>query len=288
MNRLLRSPRPLALLTVPALVAVGLGAWTAGGSTPGSPYLLQLHMHGSLSEGSGTMANHIRQAELHGYDGIWWTDHAGRQNPSWYQHRVPFDGDLLGRIEHEIDLPQPRFEPRLPPGASISYQPALPWTERQAIRLRFETSPGDPWRSARLDYRADADWLSKSLLAEPHLLLDLKHEAGGTSTGIIIELTFSSQPDGVTKDGIPRILEVEVGQGTLPPPRQGARRQKLGLGRMGEWNRLDLDLRAMAAAEWSLVPDLALRGVSLRFLARDGDTLSVQLDEFQVRAEGPL
>ncbi|MBK9645784.1 MAG: hypothetical protein IPO67_11645 [Deltaproteobacteria bacterium] len=35
----------------------------------------QLHLHGSFSEGDGTMLGHTLQAELLGVDVLWWTDH---------------------------------------------------------------------------------------------------------------------------------------------------------------------------------------------------------------------
>jgi hypothetical protein len=36
---------------------------------------VQLHLHGSFSEGDGTMLGHTRQAEGLGIDVLWWTDH---------------------------------------------------------------------------------------------------------------------------------------------------------------------------------------------------------------------
>ncbi len=39
------------------------------------PLALQLHLHGSLSEGNATMAFHTQQAAMHLTDLLWWTDH---------------------------------------------------------------------------------------------------------------------------------------------------------------------------------------------------------------------
>lgn len=36
---------------------------------------VQLHIHGSLSEGTGSMSHQIDQAREHGLDVLWWTDH---------------------------------------------------------------------------------------------------------------------------------------------------------------------------------------------------------------------
>ncbi len=43
--------------------------------TPPTPWSVQLHTHGSLSEGNGNMAHHTAQAAETGVDVIWWTDH---------------------------------------------------------------------------------------------------------------------------------------------------------------------------------------------------------------------
>lgn len=44
------------------------------------PYSVQLHCHGSLSEGTGSMDKHYAEAQNAGVDVIWWTDHDWRIN----------------------------------------------------------------------------------------------------------------------------------------------------------------------------------------------------------------
>lgn len=41
----------------------------------GTPTSVQLHLHGSVSEGAGTMQSHTAEAERVGVDLLWWTDH---------------------------------------------------------------------------------------------------------------------------------------------------------------------------------------------------------------------
>ena len=63
-------------LAVPAAV---IGSQVAGGrpavaGIPGA-WSMAMHLHGSFSEGYGSMSGHLAQAKLHGVDVVWWTDH---------------------------------------------------------------------------------------------------------------------------------------------------------------------------------------------------------------------
>ena len=44
-------------------------------------YSLQMHIHGSLSEGRGRMINHAERNRELGIDVLWWSDHGGMTNP---------------------------------------------------------------------------------------------------------------------------------------------------------------------------------------------------------------
>jgi len=64
-------------------------AWAEGDERPASPgveepYSAQLHVHGSFSEGVGSMDSHSFQAQDLGLDVIWWSDHDFRI--ASYQH----------------------------------------------------------------------------------------------------------------------------------------------------------------------------------------------------------
>ena len=67
------------------VVALGSLAWMSYQYVPAShmpdglqPYSMQLHLHGSMSEGSGSMRGANIRAKEAGVDILWWTDHDWR------------------------------------------------------------------------------------------------------------------------------------------------------------------------------------------------------------------
>ena len=66
--------------TLPGEATLSAPGWEIEGDrsvtfAPGTPFSAQLHLHGSLSEGTGTMMAHAAQAVEVGVDLLWWTDH---------------------------------------------------------------------------------------------------------------------------------------------------------------------------------------------------------------------
>ena len=70
--------------TIVIRLAAGLiliGLWfTAGSQSPPAlhPYAVQTHVHGSMSEGPGSMRGANIQAKKLGLDVLWWSDHDWR------------------------------------------------------------------------------------------------------------------------------------------------------------------------------------------------------------------
>jgi len=62
-------------------------ATTIDGSLPVS---MAMHIHSSFSEGSGSMAAHLLQAETNDVDVLWWTDHDHRMSAENYREAVHF------------------------------------------------------------------------------------------------------------------------------------------------------------------------------------------------------
>lgn len=88
----------VATLRVDGMVPAGETALTLA---PGTPVSVQLHIHGSLSEGNGTMTGHLAQAEEQGLDVLWWTDHDFSYYPDHDFEVRGFDfeaGDLADSI----------------------------------------------------------------------------------------------------------------------------------------------------------------------------------------------
>jgi hypothetical protein len=82
--------------TWPGEAALSAAGWTVEGDRslslePGAPRSVQLHLHGSLSEGAGTMSGSITSAEVNRIDVLWWTDHDFQYYPERLMELTGFD-----------------------------------------------------------------------------------------------------------------------------------------------------------------------------------------------------
>ncbi len=66
------------------------------------PVSAQLHIHGSFSEGDGTMQSHATQADALGLDVVWWTDHELSYYPQGYLELPGFDFEG-GSLDQSIE-----------------------------------------------------------------------------------------------------------------------------------------------------------------------------------------
>lgn len=88
--------------TWPGAASLSAPGWILSGDTiftfsEGVPQSVQLHLHGSLSEGDAGMGDHLVEAEGQGLDVLWWTDHDYMYRNEGYNAAVAFDfedGDL--------------------------------------------------------------------------------------------------------------------------------------------------------------------------------------------------
>ena len=72
----------------------------AGPSDREAPLSIQMHLHGSLSEGDGTMAYYTSEAAQYGIDVLWWSDHDSMILMLDRQGGYDFDGGaLLDEVE---------------------------------------------------------------------------------------------------------------------------------------------------------------------------------------------
>lgn len=233
------------------------------------------------------MDQHINQAMLHGYDGIWWTDHGGRQQDFLFQHYVPFDGGFKSVQHTEEELPRSAFLLGNSSGigtANFLSQGQSGGTHCLEAGLDAQQLPA--WQRMSLVYDAPNGWDHTSLLAEPHVYLDLSPLVLSGEAGLMVQLEFSAAADGLTADGIPRILEVQVGPGTTPLPKPDVPRAHLPMPSSSGWGTLDLDIAALAADYWGVAPDLAFMSFSLHLLARNDGHIKLLVDEFQLVMEG--
>lgn len=265
----------------------GTGGGSEGGETLESNFLLDLHIHGSMSEGAGTMESHTAQAKASGFDGLWWTDHMGRQLPDAHRHAIDFEGDLDGSIQYGTVVSRRWMEEDQ--GDLLTYNSSFDSTSPaeglQSLKVEMSSPNGSDWKTGALRYRAANKAESISLMAEPHVRFDFRLNQSRGDVGMAVRVTLSSTYDRGLKEGKPRVLQF-VPQGFQVPPHQDVRTVNLDPSRIGSWVQFDCDLREAAARFWDPVEDISLKQVEFLLATRDGGSLTFGVDDFRIDLEG--
>ena len=196
-----------------------------GVSSPPNAYLVATHIHSSMSEGYSTMENHIEQAELGGFDGVWFTDHMVRQGVDFYPLEMPLDGTLEGAL-----LPFPISQPSVslveggqnPSILSLSYSSSAPKVGSKNLRVDAGTSgpfsSGFKW--ATLSVKGHDRGQRISLLGEPELSVWVKLKSLSGYAGVAMRMKLSGEPNG-TDTGKIREIEFLPGNFQAPSVRPG-------------------------------------------------------------------
>jgi|MDSW01.1.fsa_nt_gb hypothetical protein len=251
-------------------------------------YLMSLHTHSSFSEGSGTMYNHVQQAEQSSFDGILWTDHMVRQQSSLYVHEAHFENMLDAEPVRPGRPSEAKF---VGDGAEADY---LVWQFDQerftdggaSLRLGTRAESNSGWRKARLAYKTINRKERISLYAEPHILFDMRLRQLVSDYSLVVRVTLSSESNGVTAEGNPRVIEF-IPEGMLLPPIEGnVKRVITAPFRFDTWENIDFDLLFHAQRLWPDDIDLGFREVEFLLYTKDGGLVEVLLDNFRIKLEG--
>jgi len=249
-------------------------------------FLMSLHTHSSFSEGTGTMFNHMNQAELAGYDGIWWTDHMGRQNVEEYCHRVGFEGDLRADINCAplVSVASYMAEDFSQVPSSTSH---FDWLKKTGGLASYsgqvDSESGDPYSEGQLHYVASMQYDRISLFAEPLIDFDFRLDDVFGKARFSVRIHLSSKFDG-TAHGEERILEcIPEGMPYFggPPKFEIVEIPALVL---GQWAHYQIDVHALAEQVWGDEVDLGLREFEFVFAVEDDSSISFHLDEMSLMA----
>ena len=176
----------------------------------------QLHLHGSFSEGDGTMLGHTREAERLGVDVLWWTDHEhfyfddGLPAVSGYDFESgalaesmdiwpPGESLVVGFTLDEETIPTytSTVSSSSSPDGSLGWGVSFPSGQSGVVRWTLTARPG-------LNYRP--------LLSDVTLSFDLRSrwaDSEGASLAVIVGLSNSPMDDaGVT---VQNVLSFRVG-----------------------------------------------------------------------------
>ena len=245
------------------------------------PYLSQLHLHGSLSEGTASMAHHTSEAELAGYDVLWWTDHMERQFGYSYKHYLGFENSLertTGYLTSKFLIQQD-----VPGFLDCTFGSNNPYAGSYHATCRAEAQVGWDWTEARFSYASSFSWERKSLMAEPEVQLQVRPTHLSGDACFHIRVTLSSRSDGFSNPGIPNIIEYVPSGVALPEPAANVERVVFPYHSWGHWNYVCLDLAGDARQLFWEEDDMSLVELDLVFAARDGGAIEVDLDSFRIQ-----
>ncbi|HEV7932549.1 MAG TPA: twin-arginine translocation signal domain-containing protein [Actinomadura sp.] len=156
------------------------------------PVSMAMHIHASLSEGTGSMAAHLDQATRLGIDVLWWTDHDFRMSAHGHTTAVGFEGPTEGSGHTLWEWKQaPEGTPALAAAEYVS-DPHSPEEPGKALRLRVRgdgPQPSGLW----LDGTAWNTLYSTSFY-DTTLTLDVLAEELGEDAVFVLEIISSRHP----------------------------------------------------------------------------------------------
>lgn len=215
---------------------------------------MAMHIHSCFSEGTASMLTHLDQAERHGVDVIWWTDHDFRVQAYGYYHKIGCDGSEEGQ--------------------KLSWQPGQGGKVQDADH-QFETVDGSADRVLRVTGHAPSTgWGSvfthpnagnsfySTNLSDTTLTVDVLGEQIGPDAEAYVEVKTSYRPATHGRPAGIYFLHYRLGTTaarTLEEPLLGVVQARSS----GKWQTLSIDPLADIKLFW---PDLDGRDSSLMSL----------------------
>jgi len=291
-----------------AAVATGRAAASAAGSPAPRPWSVQLHVHGSFSEGVGSIDSHSWEAEDVGADAIWWSDHDFRVG-SWH-HPATFGfedwTEPLDRGEpwHEVDwLPRGRADEREedagPPKKGLRRNPlrALPGGDAAIVADRADEGahsfrvraigPGPEFGAHVHPLKASRSLFKRPLASRISLAISVFPEKIGADARAVVEVGLSEH---APRGGAPmreHSIRWVLGTQAFPARRDGAT-VEIGVAvEPGRWNRVVLPVTRDVVAAFPDVrgEDNSMASLAIGVEARAGAEASVLFDRLRIGQE---
>ncbi len=248
---------------------------------------MAMHVHGSFSEGKGSMQNHLHQAEKLGVDVIWWTDHDFRIMASGYRTSLAFDGLQESEAGLDWDWHQDNDGAVRSPVASFVTDPHTPSEPGRALRMSV-SGPDTSWGEARWTGQAQNHTYTTSL-AQTVLSLDVYPQTVGDDAQLFLEVRSSIRPATSGRPAGRYSMQYRVGGRTGHWTEGDGLAGVIGLSAApGAWTRVSLDLQADVEALWpDLVSgDAGLCQISVGVRARRGATAAGLVDRLRFERGG--
>ena len=264
-------------------------------------YSVQLHVHGSFSEGVGSIDSHSHEATDVGADVIWWSDHDFRITS--YGHvstfgfedmtePMPGDGRVLARRKKRNALMKalvPIESGAVAPGTATSSATIRARVRRACVsrRRRRRTDTGEQFAGYRFAVTADRSLLKRPLAAEVTLLLSVFPEQVSADARPVVEIVMSEHPP---REGLPfeaYRLRYVLDDSVAAPYRDGTTFVVPVPFKPGEWNDLALPVSRDAVRGFPFIhgEDNSLGTIVVGVEVRRGARATVRFDDLRIEQE---
>lgn len=269
-----------------------------------SPYAVQMHLHGSLSEGAGSMRGHLEAARALGsVDVLWWSDHDWRIALHTYQSRFDFEAGLVDTVA----LPARRRDGRDAGAADTTEECRVGWAARGGIasaragEVAVVDAPlGRGGRAARWSAAADTPRytaVARAFFADKeraHFPLGarltlraalLVEELDARDGRFVVSCFLSQQPPDLRQ----QVLNFVAGDTTARAGDWDDDTLRVVEAPLhlpaGAWTELRIDLTREAEARGLGGADNALAEVRIGLETRNGRRATVYVDDFLIEEE---
>ena len=285
-------------LNLPLLAILGLVRPRAGNTE--HVYGVQMHLHGSMSEGPGSMRGHnVIARRLNGaVDVLWWTDHDWRIAAHTYLEEFDFEDSLVawntvptagGARQVRAEWKQLAETPA-PRSVSARFSTDAPRLGKGSFSVAVVANGGD-WQ--RVAYRLETEQKRHiaSLASDVRLHLALRPRQFGPNARLVVRVLLSQQPP----DYRGRIDYVFTGSGGLVastrmldetsegfPIKVAAITKPLETGR---WNDVVMNVSQDAEKYGLGGVDNSMAEIVVSVEARNGARCEIGLDAFRIERE---
>lgn len=274
------------------LAVVAILAYRARGE-PERAWSVQLHVHGSFSEGRGSIDSQSWQAADLGCDVVWWSDHDFRLTTYHHVRHFGFDDweePVQQGEQWDVLVPQlagvKRLRFRSEPCATARFVDQPVREGSRSLRLEYASAHAE-FETCWLDFQCARQVHQRTLASGVVLRLALWPEQVSADARPVIKVLLSEHA--------PRGAEDLVGASlTYVLSNEGEEPRRAGEGWIvpvpyvpGQWNELELRLSEDALAGYPESPalDNALYRLSFGLEARKGATVAACFDDLRFEQE---
>jgi hypothetical protein len=288
-----RRPPGRALQALGCALALACGDFGGAGPEP-RPYSVQLHVHGSFSEGIGSIDSHSREASDVGVDVIWWSDHddiiASWRRVSTFGFEDAYEPIERGetwhaRTERERAQTKGLYLPDRLLHGSTDFVTRAHVGER-SLRLRL-ASPAPEFQTQALVFFAKGSRHRRPLASRVRVHLAVFPIAAGPDARVFVQFRLSEHPASAGDGFELHHLEYELDNVRSERRLDGPTLSIPLPYRVGKWNTYTLEVTRDAVEGFRSIAgeDNAFSQLALGVRSRLGAAAEVLFDDLRIEQE---